>query len=234
MTMTDIAPGILPPASATDARDVEGASTLWGAVKLFFTLPSPQLFGVTIVVFACGRPFVGPLELPDLWIALGVLVYWPFQEWFLHQHLLHFKPRKFLGFTIDPFPGRYHRFHHRHPWRIETATLPLPPMLLATPTHWALWWVFTPSLERAVTGIVCFTLAALTYEWTHYLTHTPYRPRFSYYRKIWRNHRLHHFKHEAYWHSFTVPYIDTWFFTNPDPRTVETSDTCLTLGVEEE
>ncbi|MEC9072652.1 MAG: hypothetical protein VX938_09750, partial [Myxococcota bacterium] len=131
----DIAPGVLPPATATDARDIESASTLSGAVRLFFTLPSPRILATTVVLFVCGRPWVGPWSMTDLWIILGVALYWPFQEWFLHQHLLHFKPKKFLGFTIDPIAGRYHRFHHRHPWRIETSTLPFAAVLVLTPTH---------------------------------------------------------------------------------------------------
>ncbi|MEE2780281.1 MAG: sterol desaturase family protein [Myxococcota bacterium] len=202
-------------------------------MRLFFTLPSPRILATTVVLFVCGRPWVGPWSMTDLWVILGVALYWPFQEWFLHQHLLHFKPKKFLGFTIDPIAGRYHRFHHRHPWRIETSTLPFAAVLVLTPTHWTLWWLFTPSLSLACTGIAAFTFAALVYEWVHYLTHTPYRPRSAYYKRIWRNHRLHHFKHEDYWHSFTVPYIDIWFRTAPNPKDVPTSDTCMTLGVDE-
>ena len=75
-------------------------------------------------------------------------------------------------------------------------------------------------------------MAALMYEWVHYLTHTNYKPKTKYVQRIFRNHRLHHFKHEAYWHAFTVPFVDTVFGTNPDPTTVKKSKTVRTLGVE--
>ena len=40
---------------------------------------------------------------------------------------------------------------------------------------------------------------ALTYEWCHFLTHTSYRPRGWAYKRIYKFHRLHHFKNEKYW-----------------------------------
>ena len=70
----------------------------------------------------------------------------------------------------------------------------------------------------------------LLYEWTHYLTHTRYKPKGKYYRRIWQLHRWHHYKHEGYWFSFTVPYLDGWFGTGPDPKEVERSPTARTLG----
>ncbi len=72
--------------------------------------------------------------------------------------------------------------------------------------------------------------SSLLYEWTHFLTHTRYVPRGRLYRRIWKHHRLHHFKHEGYWFAFTVPWIDGWLGTGPDPQDVERSAHARSLG----
>ena len=58
----------------------------------------------------------------------------------------------------------------------------------------------------------------LGYEWTHYLVHSDYRPRSRWYRSVWRNHRLHHYKNEHYWFTVTTAgTADRLFGTYPDP-----------------
>ena len=69
----------------------------------------------------------------------------------------------------------------------------------------------------------------LLYEWTHFLIHTSHRPRSRYYRSIWRNHRLHHFKNEHYWHGITNTLSDRVLGTHRDARAVERSRTVRTL-----
>jgi hypothetical protein len=64
---------------------------------------------------------------------------------------------------------------------------------------------------------------------THFLIHTAYRPRSPYYRAIWRNHRLHHFKNEHFWHGITNNISDRVLGTNPDQRSVPRSLTARTL-----
>jgi hypothetical protein len=68
------------------------------------------------------------------------------------------------------------------------------------------------------------------YEWTHYLVHSDYRPRSRWYRSVWRNHRLHHYKNEHYWFTVTsAGTADRLFGTYPDPTTVEKSATAKNL-----
>ena len=75
-------------------------------------------------------------------------------------------------------------------------------------------------------------LGLLRYQWSHFLIHTPYLPRTSWYRRIWRNHRLHHFKHEGYWLGVSSNLGDRALGTNPDQRTVPKSPTARTLRVD--
>ena len=222
------------PSGGTYARDVDRADTLLGAFQLFCRFPTPRFLMAKCAAFAVWRMTMGGFTTMDLVFVGAVAVYWPFQEWLFHCTLLHFKPRVIFGFKVDLYMGKVHRYHHRHPWLVETTFLPLRAMFVLAPIHVGLWWWLSPTLELACTGIAAFTLASVIYEWVHYLTHTPYRPRGSYYRTIWRNHRLHHFKNERYWHSFTVPVIDVMFGTCPEAKEVPTSDTCYTLGVDDD
>ena len=150
-----------------------------------------------------------------------------------HYKLLHFKPRKRGKYTFDPIPARVHRYHHRHPWVLETAFLPFWGIVTLVPIHFVAWWFLSPDKLFAFTGMTIFTGATIFYEWIHYLTHTNHKPRSRFYKTIWRNHRLHHFKNERYWHSFTMPMIDVIFGTCPPAKDVTASKTCMTLGVKD-
>jgi hypothetical protein len=77
--------------------------------------------------------------------------------------------------------------------------------------------------------VTAYVLIAF-YEWIHFLIHTSHVPRSRYYRRVWRNHRLHHFKNEHYWHGITNTISDTVLGTNPDQKTVPKSGTARSLG----
>ena len=72
----------------------------------------------------------------------------------------------------------------------------------------------------------------LTYEWTHHLIHSSYRPRHRYYRSIWRAHRLHHYRNEHYWFGVTVNLADHVLRTFPARDEVPLSPTARSLGTE--
>jgi hypothetical protein len=222
---------IADPKTKTYARNVSGTDTLLGAMKLFFRFPTPRLILVKILAALAVRLWVGGWSAWDVPVVLAVCVYWPFQEWLFHMVLLHFKPRRLFGWVFDPAPARTHRYHHLNPDLLETTFIPWFAITCIIPVNVLLWFLMMPTLEMACTGILFFSCAALIYEWVHYLAHTPYKPKTVYFQKVCRNHRLHHFKHEAYWHAFTVPFVDTIFGTNPDPATVSKSKTVKTLGV---
>ena len=80
-----------------------------------------------------------------------------------------------------------------------------------------------------VTMLVTAYLLIAFYEWIHFLIHTSYVPRSRYYKRVWRNHRLHHFKNEHYWHGITNTISDTVLRTNPDQQTVPKSNTARSL-----
>lgn len=214
------------PATSTIAKEVPGADTLLGAARLFLRFPTPKLLfgyglalaGVRLALAARGGE---PLGWGDLAVLAGVALYWPLQEWTLHAFVLHFVPRTLFGRTIDPIFARYHRWHHAHPWVLERTFLPTRVLIPLLPLNALLWWWAAPRLGVAVTGMAAMAAAALVYEWTHYLTHTPYRPRSAYYRRVHRLHMQHHFKDEQRYFAFTAPFLDDMLGTgdrDPEPR----------------
>jgi hypothetical protein len=208
--------------------------TLREAALVFFGRPSPRLLGGQLALLLALRLAVADFGAWDLAVLALVAVYWPVQEWVLHVHILHMNPLRMFGRTIDPLIARMHRKHHRQPWNLDYVFLPIAVLLPLVPINVLVWWATMPTPGLALTGMMSLGAAALLYEWIHYLTHTGYRPRRDYYRRVWRGHRLHHFKNERFWHAFTLPGVDRLMGTAPDPATVELSPTCRTLGREDD
>jgi sterol desaturase/sphingolipid hydroxylase (fatty acid hydroxylase superfamily) len=164
-------------------------------------------------------------------VVAGVLAFWPLQEWLIHVFLLHAKPFEVRGFRFDPIIARNHRNHHLHPWDAELGITP-PHILWLYLTGVPGLWLLSMPLPQALTGIAVYFTFVLNYEWIHFLIHTSYPPRSRFYRRLWRNHRLHHFKNEKFWYGVTMLSGDRWLNTQPPPSRTPRSDTCLTLGIE--
>jgi sterol desaturase/sphingolipid hydroxylase (fatty acid hydroxylase superfamily) len=144
------------------------------------------------------------------------------------------KPRKILGFDYDPIYARFHRAHHREPWSPDWVLVPVRFIVLGFFVSGALFWAVLPTLSLAATAWFAFCVMGVLYEWSHLLVHTRYKPKSKFFREIWRNHRLHHFKNESYWFGLSGTLADTVLGTAPDHSKVETSDTVRTLGVGDE
>lgn len=194
------------------------------ALRVFFGFPGPRNLAITGVVASLGRALLGPPGLSDVAVCAGVGVYWPIQEWVVHKYLLHVKPRP--GF--DPWFARVHRAHHRTPSDVELTLLPPRILRVAIPTNAALWLLLSPA-RTGLTGIAASSFTALFYEWSHFLVHTSYKPRSARFRRIRKNHRLHHFYNENYWFGFTSTLVDTVLRTDPDTRTISRSTTARDL-----
>lgn len=96
------------------------------------------------------------------------------------------------------------------------------------------WLLVAANWGIALTGVGFYATLGLVYEWTHYLVHTNCRPKTRLYRRLWKNHRLHHFKSEQHWYGVTMLGGDRLLGAAPDVGEVETSETCRTLGVGQE
>ena len=88
--------------------------TLGAAFRYFATHSSPWLLFVICSSFWSTRAYLAlsgnsPFTSLELYIAFGVLTYWPFQEWWMHRWLLHLGSIKIFGKTIEPHFAKTHR-----------------------------------------------------------------------------------------------------------------------------
>lgn len=206
------------------------ATTLRDEFRFFASSVTPRIIAPTLLVAAGIRLFLGGWSWWDLAVVAGLIAAEPFIEWLIHVFILHWKPKRFLGRDLDPLVARKHRAHHSDPRKTEWIFVPLPVLAKAMPLTGLAYLLVFPTLRLGMTAITGATAILLTYEWTHYLIHSRYKPRTRVYRYIWKAHRLHHFKNENYWFGVTNPLGDHILGTFPEKEEVETSATCRNLG----
>ena len=220
-------------------RHGSGVKTMPEARREFARKHSPWIIGAAIAVALAARIAVGDFGWPDLIAIAAMLVVYPFGEWAIHVYILHMKPFELFGRRIEFGAAEDHKQHHGSPadltmLLLEPAELaqllllsvPLTPAIASGIFYLVIGSVPIGALLTAlITGYVLVGL----YEWTHFLIHTSYRPRSRYYRAVWRNHRLHHFKNEHFWHGITNNFSDRVLGTNPDQKDVWKSKTARTL-----
>ncbi len=155
----------------------------------------------------------------------------PLVEWLIHVFVLHWRPKRLGPVTIDPLVARKHREHHRNPRDIPLIFIPWQVLIGVVIAAVIVGLFVFASAERGLTFLVVLPAIGLVYEWTHYLIHSDYRPRHAFYRRIWRNHRFHHYRNEHYWFAVTTAgTVDRLLRTYPpDPDTVEKSPTAKNL-----
>jgi sterol desaturase/sphingolipid hydroxylase (fatty acid hydroxylase superfamily) len=215
--------------AATALPDLPG--TLSGALRVFARHASPRILAALALGFAVARLAAGDLSPWDLVAGGAVVACWPVQEWLIHVFILHYRPRRIAGRTLDFLVPIKHREHHRDPWRLELVFIPLQVYLGVPAVLAGVLWLAASSLPRALSVLAVYFALALHYEWIHFLIHTRYPPRRALYRRVWRNHLLHHFKNEHYWFGVTMLGGDRLFGTAADPDRVPTSPTARSLGV---
>ncbi len=216
---------------AAQSRAFDPAASMTKIGVEFFGLATPRILLVAIVLAWIARLIVGKWNPWDLLIVASVVAWWPLQEWLVHVLLLHLKPFFLWGREINPIVCRNHRNHHRNPWHPHLGITPPHIVWLYLTGLPALWVLALPG-PQALTGVAVYFSLVLNYEWLHYLIHTAYAPRTWIYKRLWRNHRLHHFKNEHFWFGVTMLSGDRLFHTMPHASKTDRSETCMTLGVE--
>jgi hypothetical protein len=216
-------------AAPANASHEDNPDTLRACVSTFFSYGSPRILTVLALAAIAFRLSLGQWVVWDLAVVAGILAFWPVVEWLIHVFILHSKPVRIFGRTIDPIVPRKHREHHRDPWRTELVFIPLHTYLYTPAILVFVWLLVMPTIPLALTGIAVYLCLSLHYEWVHFLVHTRYLPATAYYRRLRKNHRLHHCKNEQYWYGVTMLAGDSIFRTAPDQKTVPLSPTCRDL-----
>ena len=207
------------------ARAPTGDPSLAQTVRTFFRNPSPCLLSIALMVALVVRARMAQWTPWDAVLALGLIAFQPLNEWLIHSYILHFRPRTFGPFTLDFRLAKTHRAHHMNPWDVPTLFIPLWAIGAALVVEPLLFYVLLPTTALAATGLTTALAIGVFYEWSHYLPHTAYRPKSSWWRNVVKYHRLHHFKNERYWMGVSSNLGDMLLQTFPQPREVAHSAT---------
>ena len=213
--------------------------TLGDCWRSFARRSSPRLLGLAIAGALVLRILLGDLGWQDAVWVVGLVAVTPPIEWLIHVYLLHAQPRRIGRVKLDLMAAQEHRAHHREPSILNGVLIPAYAVVMFVAmiavTIWAMSFLIAlilggDRLAQASTGLIVAYVILASYEWCHYLIHTPYRPHSRYFRSIWRGHRLHHFKNEHYWFGVTSTVGDRLLGTAPDQKQVPRSTTARTLG----
>ena len=203
---------------------------LRAAWRSFWRHPSPWMISAFLLGSAGARVLVGGGSWWELAIPAGLLALFPAIEWIIHVCILHWRPRRLGPVAVDSLLARKHREHHADPRDIPLVFIPWQALAWLLPAYVVIALVALPTIASAVSLLVSVYAIKLGYEWTHYLVHSDYRPRSRWFRSVWRNHRLHHYKNEHYWFTVTTAgTADRLLGTYPEPASVQTSPTVRSL-----
>ena len=222
--------------TATTARrsSAPGAPrTRLALARALLSNASPLVLILIVSSAWIGRVALGGWSWWDLLAGTIVLALWPPLEWLIHRFLLHSRPRRIGPFVLDALNAKMHRAHHLQPWNFDHVFVPIHTYLYAAPIFGLAFWFGTALHPSFGTGVALFATLGLHYEWCHSMAHSNYVPKSAIYKRIWKNHRLHHFKNEHYWLGVSNLIGDQIFGTKPEHSDVQSSPTCLTLGIRE-
>lgn len=204
------------------------------ALKVFWSHPSSLLIATFVLVLGLWRIALGGFGWVDAAIAGGIVAWFPFNEWLIHVFMLHYRPRRIFGRTIDFHLPVTHRRHHADPWNLRWVFIPRHVHFLVLPTMAVLLAALWPWKHWVLSGLVTYLLLGLHYEWVHYLAHIPWCPSGgpigAYYARRVREHRYHHFRNENYWWGVSMGLGDRVFRTAPDAESTARSGTTRTVG----
>ncbi len=208
--------------------------SLGAAWREFWRHPSPWMMLAVLVGAGVARGLVHRFGWTELIVPGLFILLFPVIEWVVHVVVLHWRPVRMGPVRIDPLVSRKHREHHADPRNLPLVFIPWQVLLGLMVATVLIGLLAFGDRAAGLTFVIGITLVGFTYEWTHYLIHSDYRPRSRWYRAIWRDHRLHHYKNEHYWFTVTTSgTADRLFGTYPDPATVSKSPTARQLWAQE-
>ncbi len=204
------------------------ARTLGEAFRIFATKLTPVLIMAITLGLLVSRLVVGSWRWQQLVIVAVLLAVQPFIEWTTHVWVLHAKPRRLFGREVDLYVAKKHRRHHADPRNLEILSMPVPGLITLSLVTGGVAALLGSAADRLTLGATAATLL-LGYEWIHFLIHTDYKPRTAAYRRLYKAHRLHHFRNENYWYGVSRLFADHLLGTFPSRDDVPMSPTVKAL-----
>ena len=114
----------------TTAHTTRRAFSLSDARREFWKHPSPWIIAATLVAALAARVAVGDWQITDAIVPVVMIAGFPFLEWVIHVFILHWRPRRVGGVTVDPLLARKHREHHVDPRDVPLIFIPWQSLLL--------------------------------------------------------------------------------------------------------
>ena len=194
-----------------NAEEWEHVPTTFAEAFRVFLLGSyqgPRMVVLLLVGIATWRLQLveSPLSVMDATTMLGMVLFWCFQEHFLHGHVLHS--------NLDWLGKEIHEQHHAKPYHhvsIDPAWLMLTWMGVV---H--VIFLYILPLPLALSATLGYALSGLWYEFLHFIVHTRLRFRKGSYLQTMKDHHArHHLIDHRYWLGFSLPVVDDLFGTNP-------------------
>src|SRR4051794_38705409 len=96
-----------------DVRTIGEAWRLWTAKR------SPRILVTGVVAALALRIALGDWSWRDAAPVAAMIAIYPFGEWAIHVYLLHLKPFRFRGRTVELPTSTSHRMHHEDPHNLN-------------------------------------------------------------------------------------------------------------------
>ncbi len=186
-------------------------STMSDAIIRFFFGPDhgPIITVISIILLIAYRSTTS-WNLLDFCIGTATIIFWWFQEHFIHRYLLH-SSWNWMGKEI-------HQSHHDKTY-FHISIDPTPLLLGWLGAAHVILRLLLP-LDLALSSTIFYAIAGMWYEWTHYIVHTKVRPKSKFMNEVKNNHIRHHIVDDKNWLGFSMPFVDNIFGTNPDIKAV--------------
>ena len=202
-------------------------------VRLFFHEPVLRIMAVVPVIAVGIRVAMGNWRLADLAVLALLFVIFPFAEWGIHVFVLHAKPKRLFGRTVELGATRNHRDHHARPTDPSMSVAESARNMVEFSVGiLILAGVVLRDVPLVLTVFAFAWAGVLAYEWSHYLIHSAWHPQSTWFAKRRHLHLLHHYRSEHHWFGVVGHGADLVFRTAPKPRTVPRSPTARDLGAE--
>lgn len=182
------------------------------AVSCFFSEATPRFIVTVLAVTVLARMSLalspgsaGAFCALEAGVAVATALYWCFQEWVLHDKLLH-APFEWFGKDI-------HSFHHDLPYyHLSVDSLGLAAAWFTVAA--AMGLALSPTWAVACTAVGTYTICGLVYEFAHFISHTKV-PLPRQLAALRQHHMNHHLVSSRHWLAFTLPWIDSAMGTLP-------------------
>lgn len=133
---------------------------------------------------------VGFSGMTTLLFFLSGVFFWTLTEYLLHRFLFHHHPNTEKGKRINYI---LHGNHHEYPRDKERLFMPAVPSMIIASLFFSFFYLLLR--KYAFAFFPGFMLGYLIYGTMHYAIHA-WNPPFKWMKGLWRNHHLHHYKHD--------------------------------------